>query len=207
MIARHNARNITCLSEAPLPTEYGLFTAFAYVANDTQIQHIALVKGDVRNKADVLVRVHSECLTGDVFRSKRCDCGLQLQSALEKIASEPCGILVYLRGHEGRGIGIAHKLRAYQLQDQGKDTIDANLDLGLPVDARGYETAAQILRDLGVISIRLMTNNPAKFQGLDHCDILIAERVPLEPVITKENQRYLLTKKNRMGHLINVKAE
>lgn len=151
----------------------------------------------------VLVRVHSECLTGDVFGSRRCDCGTQLAKAMEQIATEGRGVCVYLRGQEGRGIGIAHKLRAYGLQDQGHDTVDANLALGLPVDDREYGIGAQILADLGVASMRLMTNNPAKYTGLQGFGVKITGRVPLVPTVTAENLQYLHTKRVRMGHQLD----
>jgi 3,4-dihydroxy 2-butanone 4-phosphate synthase/GTP cyclohydrolase II len=146
------------------------------------------------------VRVHSECLTGDVFDSLRCDCGWQLEAALKRVADEGLGAVVYLRGHEGRGIGLAHKLRAYRLQERGRDTVDANLDLGLPVDSREYGIGAQILVDLGITTMRYMTNNPAKYGGLDGFGLEMVERVPLQPVPNPENIRYLRTKRDRLGH-------
>jgi 3,4-dihydroxy 2-butanone 4-phosphate synthase/GTP cyclohydrolase II len=161
-----------------------------------------MVKGAVQGEANVLVRVHSECLTGDALGSLRCDCGVQLQMAHQRIAAEGMGVIVYLRGHEGRGIGMAHKLRAYTLQDQGRDTVDANLDLGLPIDTRKYGTGAQILVDLGITTMRLLTNNPAKFEGLDGYGLEIVERVPLQSLPNPENIRYLRTKQQRMGHLL-----
>jgi 3,4-dihydroxy 2-butanone 4-phosphate synthase/GTP cyclohydrolase II len=148
----------------------------------------------------VLTRVHSECLTGDVFGSRRCDCGPQLDEALEHIVTEGRGVVVYLRGHEGRGIGLVAKLQAYQLQDGGRDTVDANLDLGLPADARHYGAATQILRDLGIGSVRLLTNNPAKTTALDDYGVTVTERVPLTPRPNDHNIGYLLTKRDRMGH-------
>jgi 3,4-dihydroxy 2-butanone 4-phosphate synthase/GTP cyclohydrolase II len=152
----------------------------------------------------VLVRVHSECLTGDVFGSLRCDCGPQLQAALEAVAREGRGVVLYIRGHEGRGIGLLHKLQAYQLQDAGADTVDANLDLGLPADARDYGTGAQILVDLGVRTMRLLTNNPAKRAGLEGYGLSIVGRVPLPSHVTAENLNYLRTKRDRMGHLLEI---
>ena len=165
------------------------------------------VCGDVDGADEVLVRVHSECLTGDVFGSRRCDCGPQLHAAMEMIAAEGCGVVVYLCGHEGRGIGIAHKLRAYELQDQGFDTVDANLELGLPVDLREYGIGAAILRDLGVGSIRLLTNNPAKIAGLAAFGIDIAGRLPLVTAEHEDNAAYLRTKRERLGHRFEHDAE
>ena len=150
----------------------------------------------------MLVRVHSECLTGDVFGSLRCDCGPQLNAALERIATEGTGVLVYLRGHEGRGIGLGHKIRAYRLQEEGADTVDANIELGLPVDSREYGIGAQILVDLGVTTMRLMTNNPVKYGGLEGFGLDITERVGLESTPTEHNIDYLRTKQQRMGHLL-----
>ncbi len=158
--------------------------------------------GDVAGERDVLVRVHSECLTGDVFGSLRCDCGPQLRAALERIEAEGTGVLVYLRGHEGRGIGLGHKIRAYQLQEEGHDTVDANLAQGLPVDSREYGIGAQMLVDLGVTTMRLMTNNPSKYGGLEGFGLDITERVSLEPSPNPENIEYLRTKRERMGHLL-----
>jgi 3,4-dihydroxy 2-butanone 4-phosphate synthase / GTP cyclohydrolase II len=160
--------------------------------------------GDIGDGEDVLVRVHSECLTGDVFGSLRCDCGPQLQAALAAVAEEGRGIVLYIRGHEGRGIGLLHKLQAYQLQDAGADTVDANLDLGLPADARDYGTGAQILVDLGVHTMRLLTNNPAKRAGLEGYGLRITGRVPLPSHVTAENLSYLRTKRDRMGHLLDI---
>jgi 3,4-dihydroxy 2-butanone 4-phosphate synthase/GTP cyclohydrolase II len=169
-----------------------------------EIEHVALVKGDIAGPdgdgGDVLVRVHSECLTGDVFGSLRCDCGPQLAAALEMIAAEGRGVVLYMRGHEGRGIGLMHKLQAYQLQDAGSDTVDANLELGLPADARDYGIGAQILGDLGISSMRLLTNNPAKRVGLDGYGLRILERVAMPPCANAENLTYLRTKRDRMGH-------
>jgi len=185
-----------------MPTEWGEFTCYVYESIIGGDQHVAMVKGAVQGEKNVLVRVHSECLTGDALGSMRCDCGVQLQMAFERVASEGMGVVLYLRGHEGRGIGIAHKLAAYRLQDQGRDTVDANLDLGLPVDDRKYGTGAQILVDLGVTTMRLLTNNPAKRAGLDGYGLEIVERVPLESVPNPENIRYLRTKQERMGHIL-----
>jgi 3,4-dihydroxy 2-butanone 4-phosphate synthase/GTP cyclohydrolase II len=165
--------------------------------------HVALVYGDLGDGEDVLVRVHSECLTGDVFGSLRCDCGPQLHAAMRRIVREGRGVVLYVRGHEGRGIGLLHKLQAYQLQDQGRDTVDANLDLGLPADARDYGTGAQILADLGIHSMRLLTNNPAKRAGLEGYGLTIVGREPLPVRPHPENVRYLRTKRDRMGHLLD----
>ena len=162
--------------------------------------HVALVRGELGDGEDVLVRVHSECLTGDVFGSRRCDCGPQLDAALEAVSREGRGVVLYVRGHEGRGIGLMHKLQAYQLQDRGSDTVDANLELGLPADARDYGTGAQILVDLGVRSMRLLSNNPDKRVGLEGYGLEIVGRVPLPTLATPENLRYLKTKRDRMGH-------
>jgi 3,4-dihydroxy 2-butanone 4-phosphate synthase / GTP cyclohydrolase II len=199
---RQREKLVKRVTDARMPTEFGEFTCYVYESLLDGEQHVAMVKGAVQGEANVLVRVHSECLTGDALGSMRCDCGVQLQMALQRIAVEGMGVVVYLRGHEGRGIGLAHKLRAYTLQDQGRDTVDANLDLGLPVDTRKYGTGAQILVDLGITTMRLLTNNPAKFGGLDGYGLEIVERVPLETVPNPENIRYLRTKQQRMGHLL-----
>ncbi len=199
---RQREKLVKRVADARMPTEWGEFTCYVYESLLDGEQHVALVKGAVQGEKDVLVRVHSECLTGDALGSLRCDCGVQLQMSGQRIAAEGMGVIVYLRGHEGRGIGMAHKLRAYTLQDQGRDTVDANLDLGLPVDTRKYGTGAQILVDLGITTMRLLTNNPAKFGGLDGYGLQIVERVPLETVPNPENIRYLRTKQQRMGHLL-----
>ncbi|MHB8895372.1 MAG: bifunctional 3,4-dihydroxy-2-butanone-4-phosphate synthase/GTP cyclohydrolase II [Candidatus Geothermincolia bacterium] len=198
------------VSEARLPTAYGEFKAVGYESLVDKTFHLALVKGDVRGKKDVLVRVHSECLTGDVFDSVRCDCGTQVREAMRLIDAEGEGVLLYMIGHEGRGIGLAHKLRAYQLQDMGFDTVEANVELGLPVDARDYGTGAQILRDLGITSMRLLTNNPAKRVGLEGYGLSVTSRVPIQTPPCAENLRYLTTKKEKMDHdldLEEVKGE
>ena len=188
------------VAEARIPTEHGEFRAVGYDSLLDGIEHIALVRGEIGDGEDVLVRVHSECLTGDVFRSRRCDCGPQLSAALAAVAEAGRGVVLYVRGHEGRGIGLMHKLQAYQLQDTGSDTVDANLELGLPADARDYGTGAQILGDLGVRSMRLLTNNPTKRDGLEGFGLEIIGRVPLPTLATPENLRYLKTKRDRMGH-------
>ncbi|MBK5223393.1 MAG: bifunctional 3,4-dihydroxy-2-butanone-4-phosphate synthase/GTP cyclohydrolase II [Acidimicrobiia bacterium] len=188
--------------EGRVPTRFGAFTAYAFRSVIDGTEHVAFVKGEVAGSEPVLVRVHSECLTGDIFGSLRCDCGPQLNSAMELIADEGRGVVVYLRGHEGRGIGLGHKLRAYGLQDAGHDTIDANLALGLPVDSREYGIGAQILVDLGVEKLRVLTNNPAKYGGLHGFGLEITERVPLQSVPNPENIDYLRTKQIRLGHLL-----
>jgi 3,4-dihydroxy 2-butanone 4-phosphate synthase/GTP cyclohydrolase II len=189
--------------ETRIPTDAGAFRAVGYRGVVDGSEHVALVFGELGDGADVLVRVHSECLTGDVFGSLRCDCGPQLRAALQRVAAEGRGVVLYLRGHEGRGIGLMHKLRAYQLQDLGRDTVDANLDLGLPADARDYSTGAQILGDLGVKTMRLLTNNPAKRAGLEGYGLGVLGRVPLPVRPHPENVRYLRTKRDRMGHLLD----
>lgn len=186
---------------APIPTMWGPFKAYCYKSMLDGVEHIAMVKGKIGNGQDILVRVHSECLTGDIFGSGRCDCGNQLALAMQQIEAEGRGVLVYLRGHEGRGIGLGHKLRAYNLQDDGRDTVEANEELGLPVDSREYGIGAQILRDLGVHTMKLMTNNPAKYHGLKGYGLAIVGRVPLLAPITMENRRYLETKREKMGHI------
>jgi 3,4-dihydroxy 2-butanone 4-phosphate synthase / GTP cyclohydrolase II len=197
---RRHESHVERVAETRLPTAQGEFTAYGYWISIDESEHIALVHGDLGDGTDVLTRVHSECLTGDVFGSHRCDCGPQLEEALERIVEEGRGVVVYLRGHEGRGIGLVAKLQAYQLQDGGRDTVDANLDLGLPADARHYGAATQILRDLGVRSVRLLTNNPAKTSGLEEYGVPVTERVRLTPRPNDHNLAYLLTKRDRMGH-------
>jgi 3,4-dihydroxy 2-butanone 4-phosphate synthase/GTP cyclohydrolase II len=183
-----------------LPTAFGDFRAYGYRSSADGVEHIALVAGEIGDGADVLVRVHSECLTGDVFGSQRCDCGPQLQAALRKVAERGRGVVLYLRGHEGRGIGLMSKLRAYELQERGRDTLDANLELGLPADARDYGAAAQILTDLGVRSLRLMTNNPAKTGALVRHGLDVLSQEPMPVAAGEHNLRYLRTKRDRMGH-------
>ena len=183
-----------------LPTAHGDFRAYGYRGTEDGVEHVALVAGDIGDGRDVLVRVHSECLTGDVFGSLRCDCGPQLQAALRRIGEEGRGVVVYLRGHEGRGIGLMSKLRAYELQERGRDTLDANLELGLPADARDYGAAARILADLGVRSLRLMTNNPDKTGALVRLGLEVLGREPMPVQAGEHNLRYLRTKRDRMGH-------
>jgi len=196
-------RQVERVAEARIPTEFGVYTAVGYRALATGAEHIALVYGEIGDGEDVLVRVHSECLTGDVFASLRCDCGPQLQAALHRVVEEGRGVVLYIRGHEGRGIGLLHKLQAYQLQDRGRDTVDANLELGLPADARDYGTGAQILVDLGIRTMRLLTNNPAKRAGLEGYGLAVVGRESLPVRAHPENVRYLRTKRDRMGHLLD----
>ncbi|MFM8416101.1 MAG: bifunctional 3,4-dihydroxy-2-butanone-4-phosphate synthase/GTP cyclohydrolase II, partial [Actinomycetota bacterium] len=188
---RKKERLVERIGSARVPTQWGEFECVAYRSTLDGIEHLAFVRGDVANGQPLLTRVHSECLTGDVFGSLRCDCGDQLSAALQLIANDGRGALVYLRGHEGRGIGIGHKIRAYSLQDQGLDTVDANVQLGLPVDNREYGIGAQILADLGARELRLMTNNPAKYGGIAGYGLSVVERVPIVTVMTDENRTYL----------------
>ncbi|XP_062222994.1 probable bifunctional riboflavin biosynthesis protein RIBA 2, chloroplastic [Phragmites australis] len=201
---RKRDRLIERASVARLPLRWGNVRAYCYKSVIDGIEHIAMVKGEIGDGQDILVRVHSECLTGDIFGSARCDCGDQLAMAMEMIEKAGRGVLVYLRGHEGRGIGLGHKLRAYNLQDDGCDTVEANEELGLPVDSREYGIGAQILGDLGVRSMKLMTNNPAKYSGLKGYGLSIAGRVPLITPITSENRKYLETKRTKMGHVYGL---
>lgn len=191
---------VTRAVQTRLPNRYGQWRAFGYRGTADGAEHVALVYGDLTDGTDVLARLHSECLTGDAFGSHRCDCGAQLDSAMADIAEEGRGVLVYLGGHEGRGIGLLHKLSAYSLQDQGADTVDANLRLGLPADAREFGAGAQILADLGVSSVRLLSNNPAKAEGLEQHGVRVKERVAMPSFVTEENIDYLRTKRDRMGH-------
>jgi 3,4-dihydroxy 2-butanone 4-phosphate synthase / GTP cyclohydrolase II len=197
---RRNETHVERVADTRLPTRQGAFRAVGYRSRLDGAEIIALVAGDIGDGENVLVRVHSECLTGDVFGSERCDCGPQLDAALDAVQGEGRGIVLYVRGHEGRGIGLLHKLQAYQLQDGGADTVDANLELGLPADSRDYGTGAQVLADLGVHSMRLLTNNPAKRAGLEGYGLTIVERVPLPISPTQHNLAYLRTKRDRMGH-------
>lgn len=187
-------------AEVSLPTAFGDFTAFGFRSIVDGVEHVALVHGDIGDGADVLVRMHSECLTGDIFASQRCDCGPQLHASMQRIQAEGRGIVVYLRGHEGRGIGLLSKLRAYELQERGRDTLDANLELGLPADARDYGAGAQILADLGVRSVRLLTNNPDKSAALERHGIEVSGREAMPVEAGEHNLRYLRTKRDRMGH-------
>ncbi len=197
---RRTESQVRRVAEARIPTDHGEFRAVGYDSVLDGIEHIALVRGEIGDGANVLVRVHSECLTGDVFGSRRCDCGPQLDAALAAVAEAGRGVVLYVRGHEGRGIGLMHKLQAYQLQDGGSDTVDANLELGLPADARDYGTGAQILADLGVRTMTLLSNNPAKRAGLEGYGLQIVGRQALPVHATVENLRYLRTKRDRMGH-------
>ena len=190
------------MSVARLPTRYGVFTVYGYRETITGQEHAALVMGELSGNDSPLVRVHSECLTGEVFGSIRCDCRAQLDLAMERIAAEGRGVVVYLKGHEGRGIGLTEKLRAYALQDKGLDTVEANLQLGLQVDARDYAVGAQILQDQGVTKMKLMTNNPRKYQGISGFGLSIEERVPLVTAPNSENAFYLRTKQAVLGHML-----
>jgi 3,4-dihydroxy 2-butanone 4-phosphate synthase/GTP cyclohydrolase II len=206
---RRTERQLTRQAQTRLPNLHGLWQAFGYRHEIDGTEYLALALGDVAGGADVLTRLHSECLTGDVFGSLRCDCGAQLNAAMAAIAAEGRGVVLYLRGHEGRGVGLLSKLQAYELQDAGADTVDANLELGLPADAREYSAGAQMLADLGVRSVRLLTNNPAKVSGLTDCGVEVTARVPLATAVTPYNLRYLVTKRDKLGHQIQnlVQAE
>jgi 3,4-dihydroxy 2-butanone 4-phosphate synthase/GTP cyclohydrolase II len=197
---RRFEKQVERVAEGRIPTVHGAFRAIGYDSLLDGVEHIALVMGEIGDGEDVLVRAHSECLTGDIFGSLRCDCGPQLYAALAAVAAEGRGVVLYMRGHEGRGIGLMHKLQAYQLQDAGADTVDANLALGMPADARDYGTGAQILVDLGVRSMRLLTNNPAKRAGMEGYGLQVLGRVSLPVRPNPENLRYLRTKRDRMGH-------
>ena len=198
---RRTERQLSRQAQTRIPNAYGQWQAFGYRHEIDRTEYMALVLGDVHGES-VLTRLHSECLTGGVFGSLRCDCGTQLDAAMAAIAAEGRGVVLYLRGHEGRGVGLLSKLQAYELQDAGADTVDANTELGLPVDAREYSAGAQMLADLGVRSVRLLTNNPAKVTGLADCGVDITARVPLASAVTPFNLRYLITKRDRLGHQI-----
>jgi len=214
---RRTERLVTRVAETVIPNAYGNWRAYGYRSDVDGAEHLVLVLGEIEGNIEtaagpaeageeVLTRVHSECLTGDVFGSQRCDCGAQLDAAMAKIAEHGRGVVLYLRGHEGRGIGLLSKLRAYNLQDAGEDTVDANLKLGLPVDAREYSVAAQLLDDLGVRSVRLLTNNPAKVEALAAHGFGVT-RIPLPAVATPQNLRYLTTKRDRLGHQLDTLDE
>jgi len=195
------------VAEATIPTAWGEFRAYAYESLIDGRTHVALVIGEIGDGTNIMTRVHSECLTGDVFGSLRCDCGSQLERAFELIGAEGRGVVLYIRGHEGRAIGLAHKLRAYELQDHGRDTVEANIELGFAADQREYGIGAQILADLGVRTMRLLTNNPDKRAGLEGYGLSIAERIPLEIEPTSHNAGYLRTKAEKLGHLLDVPGD
>jgi 3,4-dihydroxy 2-butanone 4-phosphate synthase/GTP cyclohydrolase II len=199
---RRTEKLVNRVADAAIPTAHGEFRTHAYESLVDGRVHVAMVMGEVGDGEDILVRVHSECLTGDVFGSLRCDCGTQLQDALRQVGAEGRGVVLYIRGHEGRAIGLAHKLRAYALQERGRDTVEANVELGFAPDPRDYGIGAQILADLGVRSMRLLTNNPSKRAGLEGYGLSIAERVPLETRPTPQNRAYLRTKREKLGHLL-----
>lgn len=201
---RHTENQVERIASAKMPTEYGDFQAIGFRSKVDGIEHVALVKGEIGDGQKVLVRVHSECLTGDAFASRRCDCGPQLHAAMRQISNEGRGVLLYMRGHEGRGIGLLNKLQAYELQEQGFDTVEANLKLGMPADSRDYGTGAQILVDLGIKTMRLLTNNPAKRAGLEGYGLSIVDRVQIEISPNESNIDYLRTKRDKMGHEIKV---
>ena len=198
--ANKSGRTIKRVVVSQLPTRFGIFSIYGYRETQSGLEHVALVFGTLPLSSPTLVRIHSECLTGEAFGSLRCDCRVQLDMALEAIAAAGCGVVVYLRGHEGRGIGLINKLRAYALQDAGRDTSSANSELRLPVDARDYAAAFSMLGDLGVSALRLMTNNPEKIGAAERAGFPVVERVPLIGV-TEDNERYLRTKRQKFGHL------
>jgi 3,4-dihydroxy 2-butanone 4-phosphate synthase/GTP cyclohydrolase II len=204
---RRIEKHIRRMADASIPTEFGEFRTIGYESLIDGAQHVALVLGDVAATDHVLVRVHSECLTGDVLGSLRCDCGFQLRMAMEMVAREGTGVVLYLRDHEGRGIGLMHKLQAYSLQENGRDTVEANLDLGFPPDARDYGIGAQILADLGVSTMRLLTNNPQKRAGLEGYGLAISDSVPLIVAPNEHNRVYLATKASKLGHVLEVPSE
>ncbi|MBN2847580.1 MAG: bifunctional 3,4-dihydroxy-2-butanone-4-phosphate synthase/GTP cyclohydrolase II [Coriobacteriia bacterium] len=204
---RRTEKLVERVAEVTLPTAFGTFTGIGYRSLVDDSTHLALVVGDVAGAHDVLVRVHSECLTGDVFHSRRCDCGDQLEEALRRVQAEGRGVVLYLVGHEGRGIGLANKLRAYLLQEHGADTVEANEALGFPADLRDYGIGAQILADLGLTSVRLLTNNPRKLVGLEGYGLTVSEVVPLQLACTPENLTYLRTKKEKLAHRLDLPDE
>ncbi|HEY3318216.1 MAG TPA: bifunctional 3,4-dihydroxy-2-butanone-4-phosphate synthase/GTP cyclohydrolase II [Coriobacteriia bacterium] len=197
---RRNEKLVERIATVRLPTRFGEFTAHGYRSTLDSSTHVALVAGDVAGRPDVLVRVHSECLTGDIFHSLRCDCGDQLEEAMRRVQEQGSGVILYIVGHEGRGIGLANKLKAYELQEQGRDTVEANEDLGFPADLRDYGIGAQILADLGITSMRLLTNNPTKIVGLEGYGLSVSEQVPLEVPSCPENLEYLRTKREKLSH-------
>jgi 3,4-dihydroxy 2-butanone 4-phosphate synthase/GTP cyclohydrolase II len=204
---RRTEKLVTHESTVTLPTRLGTFTAHGYKSTVDGRTHMALAVGDVAHKQDVLVRVHSECLTGDVFHSLRCDCGAQLEEAMRRVQEEGEGVILYIVGHEGRGIGLSNKLRAYELQEGGADTVEANEALGFAADLRDYGIGAQILADLGLHSIRLMTNNPRKIVGLEGYGLKVTEQVPLEMESCPTNIEYLRTKKEKLAHTLELSED
>ena len=200
---RRTERTVERVAETTVPTEFGTFRAVGYRGVLDGVEHVAFVHGELGDGGDVLVRVHSECLTGDVFASLRCDCGPQLHAALEAVAAEGRGVVLYVRGHEGRGIGLGHKIRAYTLQDQGRDTVEANVELGFPADSREYGIGSQILADLGLTTIKILTNNPRKIEGLEGFGLTVTEQVPIETTPQEYNLAYLRAKRDKLGHRLH----